>query len=355
MVKKEADNEKGGVAFTMPRKGRDFELAYKELSELDIERYRVSSPAWIYDRTTGVKREVDVLIEYNDTDGHLRRIAVECRDHKDKQNAMWIEQLITKRNDLELDFLIAVTTSDFTEGAILKARHHGVIIEKAELFNKTLVEEISGEFYVDLFFLRFSLIECKCLIGGSVISIKELLQKLSLIRQQELLHFINTDLYFSIEPNEVMDKEDFDMEMFYDHPDNSFIEFEADSFYCDNEHRPPIIKELNIQGFFLKTRMTPFKTTLLLNRSLSVFEVDSHKNKKYFGFFGDEEEYFKLGYLNNKEIQNSLHLKKRKYYRFVRASMTINTVFPNGAAICQDDLDSIIKNGLGEFDMSQLR
>lgn len=80
----------------MARKGREFELAYKWLYGLDSSKYKVTSPAYVYDKTNGRKREIDVLIEYSDTNGDLRKISVECRDRKSKEDSMWIEQLKTK-------------------------------------------------------------------------------------------------------------------------------------------------------------------------------------------------------------------------------------------------------------------
>ena len=38
---------------------------------------------------------------------------------------MWIEQLKTKKEDLELDCIISTTTRDFSTSAIKKAKHHG--------------------------------------------------------------------------------------------------------------------------------------------------------------------------------------------------------------------------------------
>src|SRR5680860_560019 len=52
---------------------------------------------------------------------------VECRIHKSKQDVKWIEELIGRRISLNADAVIAVSFSGFTEGAILKAKKHGII------------------------------------------------------------------------------------------------------------------------------------------------------------------------------------------------------------------------------------
>ena len=73
---------------------------------MNDEKYKVTSPAMLYDKTTKSKREVDILIEYDDDKNLHRRIGIECRDRKKIEDSMWIEQLTTKKEDLELDCII---------------------------------------------------------------------------------------------------------------------------------------------------------------------------------------------------------------------------------------------------------
>lgn len=47
----------------MARKGRKFELVYEWLYDLD-KKYKVTSPACLYNSAANEKREVDVLMEY---------------------------------------------------------------------------------------------------------------------------------------------------------------------------------------------------------------------------------------------------------------------------------------------------
>ena len=67
-------------------------------------------------------RQIDVTIKT----GKFLTI-VECRIHKNKQNVKWIEELIGRRVSLNADAVVAVSSSGFTEGAILKARKYGII------------------------------------------------------------------------------------------------------------------------------------------------------------------------------------------------------------------------------------
>lgn len=126
------------------RKGRDFELLYNQLYDsLDKAIYTIKSPAYLTDQITLQPREVDVLIEFTDANKILRRISVECRDRESVQDVLWIEQLITKKNDLNIDITIATTTSTFTEPAIKKASAYGIVLETAECINSDFISEMT--------------------------------------------------------------------------------------------------------------------------------------------------------------------------------------------------------------------
>ena len=45
----------------MARKGRDFELAYEWLYDLD-KKYKVTCPAYVFDKAAKENREIDVLV-----------------------------------------------------------------------------------------------------------------------------------------------------------------------------------------------------------------------------------------------------------------------------------------------------
>lgn len=83
----------------MARKGRAFELAYEWLYELD-EKYIVTCPAYVFDKVANENREVDVLVEYLDSNGFNRKIAIGCKDISHAENVMWIEQLIKSCNNI---------------------------------------------------------------------------------------------------------------------------------------------------------------------------------------------------------------------------------------------------------------
>lgn len=81
----------------------------------------------IKDKITGQPREVDVSIRLKS--GYIPiLIVVECRD-RDVEDVTWIEQLVTKREKIGANKLIAVSSTGFTKPAIITAEHYGIITQ----------------------------------------------------------------------------------------------------------------------------------------------------------------------------------------------------------------------------------
>jgi hypothetical protein len=70
-------------------------------------------------------------------------VAIECRDRKDVEDVVWVEQLVTKRNDINAAKCIAVSSAGFSKAAIAKAKHHGIEIR--------LVQNVTDSDVVDWF------------------------------------------------------------------------------------------------------------------------------------------------------------------------------------------------------------
>ncbi|NPE28396.1 hypothetical protein HNV12_10575 [Methanococcoides sp. SA1] len=132
----------------MVRKGKDLEetvsLLHKILSK---DEYEITSPDYIADKITGQLREVDISIKA--TIGSVSIIIIiECRDRKSKEDSMWIEQLVTKCKDLNVQKVIAVSSNDFTEPAKAKANHHGI---ETRTLNRITVEDVKSWFLCESF------------------------------------------------------------------------------------------------------------------------------------------------------------------------------------------------------------
>ncbi len=318
----------------MARKGRNFELDYEWLYKLNNEKYKITSPAKLFDKTTASTREVDVLVEYSDDKGLNRKIGIECRDRKKIEDSMWIEQLATKKEDLELDYIIATTTKSFTKNAIKKAAAHGVIIERAENFNENSIENLSKDLHLDLFFLKFEFIKLFFKRNNNIYSFKELIKELNFIEQNELIAELKGPLYYSLDPHKVLDCCNFHIEDFYKDERNN-ITFKSNINPFDN--LPKIFKKLNITFIYYEVLATPLKVTYPVNKQISIFTVEKKQNKKFKVRYGSDEEYFECGYIDDGKIQNKLKLKERKYYRYIGMNMCINTIFPEGYEMIIDE------------------
>lgn len=121
----------------MARKGRDLERLISILERgLASSDLIIQSPDYLDDQVTGGKREVDVSIrEKNKTESIL--MVLECRDRRMKDDVTWIEQLHTKAKDIGVPKVVAVSSSGFSGGARLKAKHYGIELRT--------IEEISNE------------------------------------------------------------------------------------------------------------------------------------------------------------------------------------------------------------------
>lgn len=309
----------------MPREGREFEEAYEWLYSLD-ERYKVTSPAYLYDKAAGIDREIDVLVEYTDEQGLPRKISIECRDRKSTQNVMWIEQLQQKREDVGLDYIIATTTSKFSEAAITKARYHGIILEQAEMLSKKTVENNVQQFFFDAFFLKFELLELNLfVINKGKMTLKQFMAGLNILERAALLKHLNTDFYFSIDPQKIINENNIRQEDFYTKEDNS-MEINGNNVLIQDK-KPSVLRDVMFVAW--KVRVVPHKISLPLADSISVFDGETRSNKDYRAIYGDDKEYFRIGYLEGK-LFTELNLEPRKYMRFASANIGLNTIIPEG-------------------------
>lgn len=337
----------------MAREGKSFELAYKWIYNLDKDKYKVTSPAYLYDPFSERKREIDVLVEFYDKDNINRKLAIECRDRNKIQDVTWIEQLQQKKEDLSLDYILATTTTNFTRTAITKAKKHGVIIERAETFNSQSITNISqNEFFFDVFFVKLTFEELNFFVKNvGIIKFKDFIKQLNFAEQMELQNELNTGYYYSIEPHEFLKKAKVTEDDFFQNTKDNSIIINSD-IHFENDI-PPIFLNKNILFFTNKIKITPFRLSLPLNKSLSVFEVEEKKNKKYCAIFGNEDDFVELGYIEDDNYSN-IQIKKRKYLKIFGGNIHLNTIFPNKGENFKINWSEIAENLSGEFDFSKI-
>lgn len=102
----------------------NFEKRIKRIEELlDSSDAEIIWNDKIRDPDTGQIRQIDITIKKNEKITHI-----ECRKRSSKQDVMWIEELIGRKQSLDADKMIAVSDSGFTGPAIAKARAKGIFL-----------------------------------------------------------------------------------------------------------------------------------------------------------------------------------------------------------------------------------
>ena len=76
-------------------------------------------------------RQIDITLRY--TVGSVPiLIAIECRDHVEKQDVQWIDELIGKRHSLGADKMVAVSRRGFSKLAQTKAAANGIELRRVD-------------------------------------------------------------------------------------------------------------------------------------------------------------------------------------------------------------------------------
>lgn len=115
----------------MARAGRDLELLVGELERLlGGTRSQIRSPDYIVGRS-GTRREIDVSVRATVGSSELL-VILECRNRQDRQGIGWIEQLAGKAQDVRADRAIAVSSSDFSDGARQTAERENIGLRTIE-------------------------------------------------------------------------------------------------------------------------------------------------------------------------------------------------------------------------------
>lgn len=110
----------------MPRRSNDFQKLIKTIYEQIIpEGGSVTESGMIYDKESGIQREVDILVEYRYA-GHDFSFIVECRDRSRNESIEWIDSLVGKTESLNVNKVIAVSSKAFSSSAIRKAQENGI-------------------------------------------------------------------------------------------------------------------------------------------------------------------------------------------------------------------------------------
>lgn len=144
----------------MARKGRYREIVVSQIEKLlsNNDNLEIITPAFLEDKVTKQKREVDILIK-GKIGYHELLIGIECRQRKHKDDTRWIEELGNKKNDIGIDKIIAVSSSDFTEPAKLKAKHYNIDLRLLKDVGSDSISDWINNIIFEHFELNFEFLE----------------------------------------------------------------------------------------------------------------------------------------------------------------------------------------------------
>lgn len=112
----------------MPRQGRELEKLVAQLEYvLSDTPFKVKSPDFLKDRSSGTVREVDVSVRGRVGSVDLL-VIYECRDRDETEDVTWIEQIAQKGEDVGAHRVVAVSSEGFTQGATNKAAAKDVVL-----------------------------------------------------------------------------------------------------------------------------------------------------------------------------------------------------------------------------------
>lgn len=337
------------------KQSRLFELEYKELSELFYDdSWNVQSPGFLIDQTTGAEREIDVLIT-RDVAGVMRKIGIECRDRSRVQGIDWIEEFVTKKNDVNLDIYILASTSGFSETAIKKAKHHGIILERAERINKQLVKDCSDFAYIDNYFLYYKFNYLKLIMhDDALVTFRDFFRKQSIVMRCKILNELNGELYLFIcsLSDDIRKKQKIDDLGFFIEKNKSKLTINSSLFISQDISK--ILSDLKVKYIAFEVDAIPVTSSIPLAKSMASFYAETDKNKRYDGWFSNEEDSIRISYNVNEEILVNYNFAKRKYLRLVGGDLRLNTIIPDDKKLVNFDFKDIINKVLGEFDFSSI-
>lgn len=111
----------------MPKRTNWFqELITSIERSLAKENAKVIPSGYLTDRVTGEEREVDILIEIYARNDRILKVAIECVGRNRKSDVQWVEQIVSKHQDLNVDRTVLVSEKGFSEQASEKAKFLGL-------------------------------------------------------------------------------------------------------------------------------------------------------------------------------------------------------------------------------------
>ena len=142
----------------MARLGRETEIIVESLEKLiSGDLLEIKSPDYLYDHNSEKRREVDVSIK-GKIGSHTILVVIECRNRKGVQDVTWIEQLASKKNGINANKMIALSTSSFSTTAKKLAENNGIELRFLKDFDPNEVVDWLSKITVEFIDQRFDIV-----------------------------------------------------------------------------------------------------------------------------------------------------------------------------------------------------
>jgi len=149
----------------MPKRSNKFQKLITAIHGCIANDVSVEESAFLVDRETGEKREVDIVLKSKLGDYPVV-LSVEVNDRSRRAGSGWVEEMAGKHQALQTNKLVLVSRSGFTKPAMQKAKVREIealTIEEACLTHWNLALRFEGHGVFQLFNIRFS---CSAHITG---------------------------------------------------------------------------------------------------------------------------------------------------------------------------------------------
>jgi len=124
----------------MPKRSNEFQKLVYYFKKHTINNVDITESRELLDKQTGVKREVDIVVETN-VGGNQVIISIECIDRSRKADMAWIEQMYEKHRKLPTNVLILISKLGFTKKAIEYADKNNINLSNFDEITAVSPEE----------------------------------------------------------------------------------------------------------------------------------------------------------------------------------------------------------------------
>ena len=142
----------------MPKRSNKFQKLVTAIHACIANNVHVEESAFLVDKETGKKREVDILLQSRFGDYPIS-MSVEVIDRSRRAGSGWVEEMAGKHQALPTNKLVLVSRSGFTKPAIEKARGREIealTIQEACATDWNLALRLEGQGVFQLFNVQFT-------------------------------------------------------------------------------------------------------------------------------------------------------------------------------------------------------